>query len=331
MSYCTKLGGRNLLDVTKIDTKTLPKDIDVVTYGFPCQDISLSGHQKGLEHNGERTRSGLVWNAHDVIQATMPKVAICENVKNLVSKKFNSEFNAILKNLEDLGYNNYWQVLNARDFGIPQRRERIFIISIRKDIDNGSFKFPEGKPLTKCLADMLDEEVEPKYFLSEQIMKNVKLFNLLKENRGGIKVVGNCFPSGHEAGRILDTQGIAPTIKENHGSVVTILEPIRLGGLFDGKVRHQAGSIWDTSAVSPTLDTMQGGYRQPMIVAPPYRIRRLTPFECFKLMGFTYEDVQLLKENKISDTQLYKMAGNSIVVTVLEDIFKNLLPIIKEK
>lgn len=143
--------------------------------------------------------------------------------------------------------------------------------------------------------------------------------------------MGNCFPSGHEAGRILDTQGIAPTIKENHGSVVTILEPIRLGGLFDGKVRHQAGSIWDTSAVSPTLDTMQGGYRQPMIVAPPYRIRRLTPFECFKLMGFTYEDVQLLKENKISDTQLYKMAGNSIVVTVLEDIFKNLLPIIKEK
>lgn len=117
----------------------------------------------------------------------MPKVAICENVKNLVSKKFNSEFNAILKNLEDLGYNNYWQVLNARDFGIPQRRERIFIISIRKDIDNGSFKFPEGKPLTKCLADMLDEKVEPKYFLSEQIMKNVKLFNLLKENRGVLR------------------------------------------------------------------------------------------------------------------------------------------------
>lgn len=90
----------------------------------PCQDISLAGKQRGLEHKGEKTRSGLVWDAHNIIKNTMPKVAICENVKNLTSKKFKVEFEAILENLDDIGYNNYYQVLNSKDYGIPQQRER---------------------------------------------------------------------------------------------------------------------------------------------------------------------------------------------------------------
>lgn len=114
----------NLKDVTTIDTSKLPTGIDLVTYGFPCQDISVSGKQRGFEYNGEKTRSGLVWDAHRIIGEVRPKVAVCENVKNLIGKKFTKEFKEILDNLEELGYNNYYQVLNARDYGIPQQRER---------------------------------------------------------------------------------------------------------------------------------------------------------------------------------------------------------------
>lgn len=389
---------KNLVDVTKIDTSKLPKDIDLVTYGFPCQDISLAGKQRGLEHEGEKTRSGLVWDAHKVIQDTMPKVALCENVKNLTGKKFKAEFEAILANLEEIGYNNYWQVLNAKDYGVPQNRERVFIVSIRKDIDKGSFSFPEKQPLILRLKDILNEEVEEKFYLSEANLKWLQEHNDRHEAKGtgflwkpkdgtcrtikaqygkssqanfirtgdqgatgvAIKVVGNYSPSGHESSRILDPDGLAPTIKENHGTVYAVL----LGNIYgDHCGTGFAGNVCDKKAISPSLQTMQGGNRQPLIVdeevnalddynrkmktdgicgtltatggssmnhcgtfcVKPYnRIRKLTPSECFKLMGFTQADVQMLSANKISNTQLYKMAGNSIVVDVLMAIFKEL-------
>lgn len=378
----------NLWDVTKIDTSKLPKDIDLVTYGFPCQDISLAGKQRGLEHEGEKTRSGLVWDAHKIIQDTMPKVALCENVKNLTGKKFKAEFEAILANLEEIGYNNYWQVLNAKDYGVPQNRERVFIVSIRKDIDKGSFVFPEKQPLVLRLKDILDEEVEEKFYLSEANLKWLKEHNDRHEAKGtgflwkpkdgddiastlrangafaptdnSIKVVGNYSPSGHEASRILDPDGLAPTVKENHGTVNAVL----LGNIYgDHCGTGFADNVYDKKAISPALQTMQGGNRQPLIVdeevnaldvynrkmktdgicgtltatggstmnhcgtfcvKPHNRIRKLTPSECFKLMGFTQADVQMLSANKISNTQLYKMAGNSIVVDVLMAIFKEL-------
>ena len=378
----------NLVDVTKIDTSKLPKNIDLVTYGFPCQDISLAGKQRGLEHEGEKTRSGLVWDAHKIIQDTMPKVALCENVKNLTGKKFKAEFEAILANLEEIGYNNYWQVLNAKDYGVPQNRERVFIVSIRKDIDKGSFSFPEKQPLVLRLKDILDEEVEEKFYLSEANLKWLQEHNDRHEAKGtgflwkpkdgddiastlrangafaptdnSIKVVGNYSPSGHEASRILDPDGLAPTVKENHGTVNAVL----LGNIYgDHCGTGFAGNVYDKKAISPALQTMQGGNRQPLIVdeevnaldvynrkmktdgicgtptatggstmnhcgtfcvKPHNRIRKLTPSECFKLMGFTQADVQMLSANKISNTQLYKMAGNSIVVDVLMAIFKEL-------
>lgn len=115
----------NFKDVTKIDEKKLPKDIDLLTYGFPCQDISLAGNQRGLtDEHGNKTRSGLVWDATRIIKEAQPKIAIAENVKNLVSKKFTNEFQAILTELEEAGYNNYWKVLNAKEHGVAQNRER---------------------------------------------------------------------------------------------------------------------------------------------------------------------------------------------------------------
>ncbi len=106
----------NIGDITKVDEKQLPKDIDLVTYGFPCQDISLAGKQKGLfNEDGTQTRSGLFFEALRIIEGTKPRVAIAENVKNLTSKKFSEQFKIVLDSLEAAGYNNYWQVLNAKD------------------------------------------------------------------------------------------------------------------------------------------------------------------------------------------------------------------------
>lgn len=168
---------KNLGDITKIDTTALPNDIDLITYGFPCQDISLAGKQKGFEEDGERTRSGLFFEALRIIEDTKPRIAIAENVKNLTSKKFSKEFDIVLSSLEEAGYNNYWKVLNAKDFGIPQNRERVFVVSIRKDLDNGMFKFPDGFELQLRLKDMLEDEVDEKYYLSDKMLEYISANN----------------------------------------------------------------------------------------------------------------------------------------------------------
>lgn len=174
-SYCAIHGvdeSLNLGDITKIDETKLPKDIDLVIYGFPCQDISNAGRQKGLfNEDGSKTRSGLFFDALRIIQASQPKIAIAENVKALTGKKFKNEFELVLRSLEEAGYSNYWKVLNAVDFGIPQNRERVFIVSIRKDLDDGSFIFPEGFDLKLRLKDMLEERVPVKFYLSDVMIE----------------------------------------------------------------------------------------------------------------------------------------------------------------
>lgn len=158
---------RNLWDITKVDEKALPTDIDLITYGFPCQDISIGGYMRGfVDDDGNKTRSGLFFDALRIIEHCKPKIAIAENVKNLTSKSMKEQFRTVLESLESAGYNNYWQVLNAADYGIPQKRERIFIVSIRKDTDDGTFRFPPAVPLSKCMGDFLDNNVSEKYYLS---------------------------------------------------------------------------------------------------------------------------------------------------------------------
>ena len=179
-SYCAVHGvdeSKNLGDIMKVETSLLPNDIDLITYGFPCQDISLAGLQKGFEDNGERTRSGLFFEALRIIEDTKPRVAIAENVRNLVSKKFANEFQIVLDSLEQAGYNNYWQVLNSKNYGIPQNRERVFIVSIRKDLDDGSFKFGEPFPLELRLKDLLEKVVNEKYYINDEQISKLKIKN----------------------------------------------------------------------------------------------------------------------------------------------------------
>lgn len=197
----------NLWDVASVDTQKLPDGIDLVTYGFPCQDISIAGKQKGFFNaDGSSTRSGLFFEALRIIHDTQPRVAVAENVANLMSQSFVDIYHMVVEGLNEAGYNSYVQILNAKDFGIPQNRERVFIVSIRKDIDKG-FEFPETRPLELRLKDLLEDEVDEKYYLSDAM---VEFFTSNSEKQ---KESGNGFTFAPTGGG-----GIAKTITTRSGS-----------------------------------------------------------------------------------------------------------------
>lgn len=270
----------NLRDVTKVDWLDIDEMVDLITYGFPCQDISIAGQQKGFtDEDGKRTRSGLFFEALRIIEDFNPKFAIAENVKALTSKKFANEFRIVLESLDAAGYNNYFAVLNAKDYGIPQNRERVFIISIRKDIDIG-FTFPDPVPLTLKLKDLLEDEVDEKYNLEGKFTEIVK-------------------------------------VNENYSELT--------GGTI-GKMTDIYRRCYNENGIAPTLHTCPGGNTEAKIYRPEKDIyvRKLIPLEAFRLMGFTDEDYKKASGAGISNSQLYKQAGNSIVVIVLQAIFTSL-------
>lgn len=358
---------KNFGDITKINADELPKDIDLITYGFPCQDISVAGKQKGFADENGKTRSGLFFDALRIIETAKPKIAIAENVKNLTSKKFKVEFDIVLKSLEQAGYNNYWQVLNAKDYGIPQNRERVFIVSVRKDVDKG-FEFPDKQPLELRLKDLLEDEVDEKYYLSGE--KAQKLIKTIDENNDvndriavdgsindpKIKTVSNCITARYDCGvsnqksvgcmiiepvaydeqnnyirkdgcvGTLTTDGSSPKHNNRIVESLKIREATKKGytEAYDGdsinfeqpNSQTRRGRVGKQIAQTLTCSCNQG------TITENYRIRKLTPLECWRLMGFDDEDFNTVVG--ISNTQLYKMAGNSIVVDVLENIFREL-------
>lgn len=160
---------RNLGDMTKIDWSKVP-DFDLLTYSTPCQDLSNAGLQRGGEE-GSGTRSSILWYTRNAILKKKPKYMMLENVKALVSKKFKPLFLKWVAELEGYGYYNYWQVLNAKDYGVPQNRERVFLISIRKDVQGDKpYVFPKPFALEKHIKDILEPEVDDSYYLSEKAL-----------------------------------------------------------------------------------------------------------------------------------------------------------------
>ena len=150
-------------DITKWD-----KDIqvDLIMHGSPCQDFSVAGKGAGGDKDSG-TRSSLMYETLRIVEKIKPKYVIWENVKNLLSKKHIHNFEAYQEAMRELGYTNYYQVLNAKDYGIPQNRERVFTVSIRNDICDNTFKFTDPFPLEKKLKDILDDKVDEQYYLSK--------------------------------------------------------------------------------------------------------------------------------------------------------------------
>lgn len=150
-------------DITEWD-KDL--DVDFIISGSPCQDFSVAGRQLGGEQ-GSGTRSSLLWHSVRIIEKLKPQYVLWENVKNVTGKKHRHVFDKYLETLEQIGYRNYWQILNAKDYGVPQNRERVFVLSIRNDIDI-DYEFPKPFPLDIKLADVLEDEVDEKYYINNE-------------------------------------------------------------------------------------------------------------------------------------------------------------------
>jgi len=161
--------GLNLGDMTKIDW-TKVEDFDLLFYSTPCQSISQAGLQHGFTE-GSGTRSSIIWNVRDAVKVKRPKFLCLENVKAMVTEKFVGMFNLWQLELERLGYRNFAEVLNAKDYGVPQNRERIFLVSIRDDGDLPRFFFPKPFPLERRLKDVLEENVDEKYYLSDEMLE----------------------------------------------------------------------------------------------------------------------------------------------------------------
>ena len=170
---------RNLGDICKIYPEDVP-DCDVLTYSFPCQDISNAGKQKGFEQ-GSGSRSSLLWECEKIIKAKQPKYLVMENVKALVQKKFMPEFQRWIDTLKELGYGNYWKVLNAKDYGLAQNRERVFMVSILGE--HQGYNFPQPFELTKCVEDYMEpaEEIGEEYFISQDRVTDKVLSDILDQ------------------------------------------------------------------------------------------------------------------------------------------------------
>ena len=151
-------------DISKIDVNEVPNH-DLFTYSFPCTNLSVAGKQAGFE-KGSGTDSSLLWECQRIISAKRPKYLLMENVKNLVGKRFKSGFEEWQEYLTSIGYTNYWEVLNAKDFGIPQNRQRVFMVSILGEHE--PYVFPKPIKLEKRLKDVLEDEVDEKYYLNNE-------------------------------------------------------------------------------------------------------------------------------------------------------------------
>lgn len=378
----------NFGDITKVDSESLP-DMDLLTYSFPCQDISVAGKGMGLSKDSG-TRSSLLWECHKIIAAKRPKYLMMENVKNLVGKKNLPDFQTWINELRELGYNNYYKVINAKDCGVPQNRERVFCVSIRRDADEGTFRFNEPFDNGIRLKDLLEDEVDGKFYIADE--KFEKLISQLKNGikgtlpnkeyqtssalssrehrgQGWREIAGTLCTRDYKDPKVVAVPCLTPdrvskrqngrrfkedgepmftlTGQDRHG--VFVNECKRLGNVYGEQFgTGYAGNVWDKEGISPTIMTMQGGGRQPHIICEQrsdeglrffknnicgtlrtidacgdkrvlevsnnYRIRKLTPKECFRLMGLTDGEIKKIQDAGISNSQQYKMAGNSIVV-----------------
>ena len=417
-SYCAIHNvdeSKNLGDITKVDEDEL-KDFTMICGGSPCQDFSISGKQKGSvwtckecgheynpltvhwskrgkcpicdSSNVEKTRSSLLVEYLRVVRAKMPNFGIYENVKNIVGKQFKETFEMFTSELEEYGYNVYYKVLNAKNYGIPQNRERVYLVFIRKDLDNKQFKFPEPFDNGLRLKDLLEDEADEKFYISDEKVKRFitesnKLTSLLYDpcqvkregksreytdypptlasrdfkdprlvNENMLVQLGHINDYNGDANRVYDSRNVARTLKSEAGgggaktglyavldNVVKIPQATKkgyieceIGGVADlsypdSKTRR--GRVQEGGNISPTITATETGVcriesvknENSEITLENIRIRKLTPRECFRLMGFSDEAFDAAQTAGISNSQLYKQAGNSIVTDVLYYIY----------
>ena len=368
---------------------------DLIMHGSPCQDFSVAGKNAGGDE-GSGTRSSLLYETLRIVEKVQPDIVIWENVKNLLSKRHKHNHEAYIQRMSDMGYDSITQILNAKDYGVPQNRERVFTLSIKRGSKLvKSYTRPEPRPLELKLKGILEEEVDERYYLTDE---QVASFKAGSDNQTA-KGYGFAF-------KPRSTETYATTTSTRAGSRKTD-NFIKVIGRVEAINGHDIlKRVYGTDGCSPTLSTMQGGNTEPKIVAlrgrgehnmqhleprkdnltntitsvqkdnyvaiktanktgfdmatdgdgidlgypngttrrgrvghgvaktiptgdsqgtlDGFRIRKLTPRECWRLMGFDDADFDKAQAAGISNTQLYKQAGNSIVVNCLEAIFNGI-------
>ncbi len=395
--YNNIIATKNIVDITKTKASDLEiTDTDkytyIMTYSFPCQDLSLAGLGKGMARDSG-TRSGMLWEVERILDEckTLPQILLMENVPDVKGTNNVKYFNEWQHKLESLGYKNYHQNLIATDYGIPQTRNRTFMVSI---LGEYSYTFPQPIPLKLKLKDMLEDNVDEKYYLSDKMLKGMmntnfeqyKLENKLKDTSGNADtivarfdgcpqlvkdnlktelcneliekglvkendVIKHSYTSNKlDDDRLIPNHNTSPTldtrcdclgvvVKEatkqgyaiaTEGDSINIAQPeqVAIGtyqyaksdNFMQGKSRLQQGK--------QTSDTIQTSPKEG-VVYNNLRIRKLTPKECFRLMGVKDEDYERIAKNQ-SNASLYHLAGDSIVVNVLMAIFGELFDIERE-
>ena len=353
----------NLVNIQQVKGKDLEIfDTDkynyILTYSFPCQDLSLAGKGKGMSDTS--TRSGMLWEVERILSeckelGTLPQVLLMENVPQVHSKDNIEDFNKWQLRLEEFGYKNYAQDLIATDYGIPQTRNRTFMVSILGDY---SYTFPKPIPLKLKLKDMLEDEVNEKYFLSDKMKEYIFSENdKYKVNKSSLKLNRDiaCSKTTREGNTRADASDyiVETCLLKNKGTELTRLtnnantlmardykgfgnqemnavienKPKKIGSLYE---KSQAGSIYSQEAMCPTLTTESSANWNVLLgentnlADNNLRIRKLTPRECFRLMGVKDEDYEKCAKNQ-SDSSLYHLSGDSIVVNILMAIFEQML------
>ena len=327
--YNNIIATNNLVNIQKVTGSDLEiTDTDkydyILTYSFPCQDLSLAGKGKGMSDT--KTRSGMLWEVEKILTecyelGSLPQILLMENVPQVHSQDNIKDFNKWQLRLEELGYKNYCQDLIATDYGIPQTRNRCFMISI---LGNYNYTFPQPIPLKLKLKDLLEDDVDEKYYLSD---KMIKCFVSESENSKFprkdrfLQTLKNTNENGIAA-TLCTTGGTRPTdnfIKIKNATKKGYLAATVGDGIdISSRMEHHRGTVQKEKCQTLTTSCDVGVFENN------FKLRRLTPKECFRLMGVKDEDFEKVRKNQ-TDSSLYHLAGDSIVVNVLEKIFENLL------
>lgn len=367
--YNNIMATHNLVNIQQAhgdDLEIVDKDkyCYVMTYSFPCQDLSSAGLGKGME-KGSGTRSGMLWEVERLLDECkeLPQVLLMENVPEVIGTNNIKHFAKWLEKLESLGYKCYWKVLNAKDYGVPQNRERCFMVSILGDY---YYEFPQTIPLEHRLKDLLEDEVDEKYYLSDKAVigkintnfQTSKLESVIPNEYGIMPTLcardykdPKCIIESTNNESYITIKGQSYPITKNNENFIEW----KRKGFLESDCRawkyNKVNGTLTTNGKTKIIETLtepricasrgrnpnnpssrkSGEHLEQMIelgqrniVYNNYRIRKLTPKECFRLMGVKDEDFEKIAQNQ-SNASLYHLAGDSIVVNVLMEIFKNML------
>lgn len=339
-------------DITKIDAKDIP-DHDVLVGGFPCQSFSVAGLRKGFED----TRGTLFFEIARIVAEKKPKLLLLENVKGLLSHDNGNTFEVMCRTLNEIGYAIDFRVLNSKYFGVPQNRERIFIVADRdaahepwslppkandvvtkakrRAVEFGvrsfNFDWPTNDTVTVRLRDVLEPVVDEKYYLNED--KTAKLLAQLNEkapvgDSSNCEMVGMVDLRGNESiRRVYSPTGVAPTLTTMGGGhrEPKIAEEVRPVLTPDREEKRQKGRRFKDSDEESFTLTAQDKHGVAIGNYPRYRIRKLTPRECWRLQGFPDAAFDKAKLSGVSDSQLYKQSGNAVTVNEISAIGKRMI------